>query len=284
MSLTYIFRSIYIPRRKGQMVPSACATTKTQESESEDSSRGENPSKSLDGQEIPYYRVINFCKAVVEHIFPDELWGSATNKSKIMKSIKLFVKLKKYETLSMHTVMHAIRINEIQWIKSNQLCNCSAGEFRKRSELFHEFALWFFDSFLCALLQSFFYVTETATSKQRLSYFDHAIWQVQTSSEVQQMLANCFTELPSFRPETAVYSQTVRLIPKPGGMRPISKFYVQQQKFVSIQILAFLQVFLTNQSSKAQNTTTTNQSLLPAKCALQLEMVLRNLFHPPLTM
>ena len=196
------------------------------------------PLQGLSGQEIPYNQIFDFCQAVVRYIFPREIWGSEHNESIILRSVKLFIKLKKYETLTMHTIMQGIRINDIQWAKldrtDNSCLKFPVGDYKKRRGMNQDLVFWFFDSFLCTLLQSFFYVTETATSKHRLSYFDHILWQNHSTSEIQQMMTNSFTELTGFRPEMAVFSQTVRFIPKAEGMRPISKFSMQQQKMVSI--------------------------------------------------
>ena len=59
-------------------------------------------------------RVSLFCQATLSKIIPDEFWGvskdGTNNKKLIMERIDQFVHLRKFETLSLHSVVEGIKV------------------------------------------------------------------------------------------------------------------------------------------------------------------------------
>jgi len=51
-----------------------------------------------------------FARAVISNIVPIEFWGSEENKKGFMRNVDRFVKLRRYETLSLHEVMQGMKV------------------------------------------------------------------------------------------------------------------------------------------------------------------------------
>lgn len=58
--------------------------------------------------------VSSFCRAALSKLIPNDLWGASTdglnNKNIVMKNVDQFVRLRKYETLSLHSVFQGIKV------------------------------------------------------------------------------------------------------------------------------------------------------------------------------
>ena len=59
--------------------------------------------------------VSSFCRAVLSKLIPEDFWGFSTdglnNRNIVMKNVDQFVRLRKYETLSLHRVFQGIKVN-----------------------------------------------------------------------------------------------------------------------------------------------------------------------------
>ena len=62
----------------------------------------------------PHSEVSSFCRAVLSQVIPVEFWGDRTdglkNKSAIMRRVDQFVRLRKFETLSLHNILQGIKV------------------------------------------------------------------------------------------------------------------------------------------------------------------------------
>lgn len=96
----------------------------------------------------------------------------------------------------------------------------------KRTEIFHEFIFWIFDSLVIPLVRSHFYVTESQTHRNRLFYFRHDVWQQLTKQPFGELKATMFEELEPDRAQRVLARRSLgfgalRLLPKSAGLRPI---------------------------------------------------------------
>lgn len=59
-------------------------------------------------------KVSSFCRAALSKLIPEDFWGVSThglnNKNIVMKNVDQFVRLRKYETLSLHSVFQGIKV------------------------------------------------------------------------------------------------------------------------------------------------------------------------------
>lgn len=66
----------------------------------------------------PSENVSAFCRAAVNNVFPSAFWGEGedgeSNRSHIMRSVDTFVKLRRYESMSLHLVMEDVKVRSPQ--------------------------------------------------------------------------------------------------------------------------------------------------------------------------
>lgn len=185
------------------------------------------------GLATPAGQVSAYCRSVVTKVFPSQLWGNGQegcrNKETILKNIDKFIKLRRYETMTLHDVLQNLMLTDIQWLAipgHGQHSNLSASDFAKRNEIFAELVYYLFDSFLIPLISSNFHVTESSTRRNELCYFRHDVWKKLSEPALTNLKSSMFEELDSSKMKRLLSrrglgASRVRLLPKETGMRPI---------------------------------------------------------------
>ncbi|KAL8795793.1 MAG: hypothetical protein Q9195_001845 [Heterodermia aff. obscurata] len=181
----------------------------------------------------PHSEVSSFCCAVLSQVIPADFWGDRKdglkNKNVIMRRVDQFVRLRKFETLSLHNIFQGIKITSITWLSrpgSASSGRIAASDLDKRKEIYLEFLYYIFDSFLIPLIRSNFHVTESGTHRNRLFYFRHDIWRAMTEPALTNLKLSTFQEIPTVKAlrvldARALGFSQVRLLPKAQGVRPI---------------------------------------------------------------
>ncbi|KAK0344893.1 Telomerase reverse transcriptase [Friedmanniomyces endolithicus] len=174
-----------------------------------------------------------FCRAVVLHVFPNALWGStaagAHNRTLLLRKVDQFVRLRRYETMSVHDVLQGVKIRDVDWLAPPSLdnhSNLSSTDFSKRGELMAEVLYYLFDSFLIPLIRGTFHVTESNVHRNQLFYFRHDDWKAMTEPALSSLKAGMLEECSAadvrkMLAKRALGVSQVRLLPKESGMRPI---------------------------------------------------------------
>lgn len=187
-------------------------------------------------------QVSAFCRAVISEVFPKDFWGKADvgtrNLRFLRHNIDLFVRLRRYESISLHDVLHRMSLSDIDWLtppRLDQSNRLSATDFAKRKELMAELLYYVFDSFLIPLIRGHFHVTESNVQRNQLFYFRHDVWQEMSepalSSLKQNMLEECSTDVvKKALAKRTLGVSSVRLLPKEQGMRPIINLRRRVQK------------------------------------------------------
>ncbi|KAF7530544.1 hypothetical protein PCG10_000053 [Penicillium crustosum] len=194
---------------------------------------------SLTDYATPASSVSAFCRAVIQKLIPRQFWGvgpdGVSNLKHVLRHVDRFIKLRRFESLSLHEVCKGIKITSVPWLEPPQVQTTSSSETRskialsdlhKRTELFHEFMFWIFDSILIPLIRSHFYVTESQTHRNRLFYFRHDMWQQLTQQPFGELKATMFEELEPDHAQRVLARRSLgfgalRLLPKSTGLRPI---------------------------------------------------------------
>lgn len=184
-------------------------------------------------QASPSSSVSAFCRAAISHVFSSELWGIGpegdSNTRHIMTSVDRFVKLQRYESMSLHDVMQNIKTSAIHWLDHPGVTvdqRLSASDLVKRQQILAELVYYVFDSFLIPLINSNFHVTESSSNRNQLFYFRHNVWQRLSQPALSDLRMNMFEEVESRTIGQLLSRRTlgtshVRLLPKDKGMRPI---------------------------------------------------------------
>ncbi|RMD43955.1 hypothetical protein DV735_g1255, partial [Chaetothyriales sp. CBS 134920] len=198
---------------------------------------GDAVSPSTGGSFLPYATsaasVAAFCKSVLLRLLPAYALGHGPtghqNWHHLLGQVDHFVHARRFETLSLHQVTQHIKIKSVEWLGPHPVrrhVNVCKSDMAKRTEIFHEFIYYLFDSLLIPLIRSNFYVTEAAPSRNRLWYFRHDIWRKLSTPSLDMLRIDMYQPLRSDQVRNILshralgYSQ-VRLLPKADGTRPI---------------------------------------------------------------
>jgi telomerase reverse transcriptase len=212
---------------------------------------------SLIDHATPPSQVSAFCRAVLAHLIPRELWGTgdtqAHNEKIFNRNVDRFVALRRFESLSLHEVSQGTKVSryfrcmflyisisglylranqdqlaDVEWLcppKSAKL-KLSLSDASKRLEIMHEFVYYVFDSILIPLIRTNFHVTESNAHRYRLLFFRQDVWRSIAEPEIASLKVNMFEEVKLERAQDILDSRTlgfsqVRLLPKETGVRPI---------------------------------------------------------------
>lgn len=181
----------------------------------------------------PAAHVSAFCQAVLAKIIPDEMWGNGEdgthNKSQILRKVDHFVKLRRFEAMSLCELADGIKITSMEWLAPPGLKGqkTSLTDMKKRREIMNEFLYYIFDSLLIPLLRSNFYITESSSHRYRLFFFRHDVWRYVAEPAMATLRTNIFEEIKLDRATAVLDSRRlgfsrIRLLPKGKGMRPIT--------------------------------------------------------------
>ncbi|TPX70653.1 hypothetical protein SpCBS45565_g01623 [Spizellomyces sp. 'palustris'] len=198
-----------------------------------------------------FYQVTAFLRAVIHVIIPFEFFGTEQNREIVVKgifsviarfrgngiitssAIGKFVRLRRYENMSLQSVITHFKINDCSWVvppkyKEHQPTHIPLSDMEKRKELILEFLYWMVDSFVIPLLKTTFYATESAPYRNKVFYFRHDVWSQLTGSISNTLSCTVFRPIDQNNSMHAPqllrslgYSY-IRLLPKDKGVRMIT--------------------------------------------------------------
>ncbi|GAA5836251.1 hypothetical protein JCM5353_002655 [Sporobolomyces roseus] len=129
------------------------------------------------------YEVESYVQAVVSDVIPRAFWGSESNAKLIMKQISQFLRMRRFETISLHSLFQGFSLLDCEWLSTSSSSNTkkkarslTTTEMEKRKEIMGEFLYWFFDSYVTEIVRTAFYVTDSATHQNRPLYFRQDDW------------------------------------------------------------------------------------------------------------
>ncbi|CAG8429897.1 unnamed protein product [Penicillium salamii] len=199
---------------------------------------GRNMKIGLTDYATPPSSVSAFCRAVLQKLIPRQLLGDGSegnsNYRLILRHVDRFIKMRRFETLSLHETCKGIKITSIGWLEPPQVqtsrsetrSKIALSDLRKRTEVLHEFIFWIFESIIVPLIRCNFYVTESQTHRNRLFYFRHDVWKQLVEQPFGELKAAMFEELEPEQAKRVLARRSLgygalRLLPKPTGIRPI---------------------------------------------------------------
>jgi len=110
-----------------------------------------------------------FVRACSLRVLPTELFGSAANRNKFFHSIRKIIEMGRYEQLSLGCLMRSVRVTHCHWMK----------EIRSNTErlrLLAKVLCWLINAYVMPLIKSYFYVTDSATYRNRMFYYRKSLW------------------------------------------------------------------------------------------------------------
>ncbi|GAA5910442.1 telomerase reverse transcriptase [Sporobolomyces salmoneus] len=224
------------------------------EEEEEDSLRPIKPKSGLEKKPklaefaCSPYEVESYVQAVVRDVIPRSFWGSERNRKLVFKQISQFLRMRRFESISLHSLLQGFSILDCEWLDPSSSLSLTSHndpnatkrnvedsqsrvvnpvEMEKRKELLAEFLYWLFDSFITDLVRTAFYVTDSATHQNRPLYFRQDDWKALTAPLLESLGQTVFERIPDNQvialerqPRELGFSY-VRLLPKEAGVRPI---------------------------------------------------------------
>lgn len=237
----------------------------------------EDPSRARAGGSIlayatPTAQVSTFCRAAITKVLPGDAVGVGPdgehNLTMLHIHIDRFVRMRRYESLSLHEVFQKLRVNCIPWLSPpsiSQKAKVSQSDRAKRIELFLELLYYVFDSMLVPLIRSNFYVTESNVHRNHLFYFRHDVWRTVSEPSLTDLRLTMFQGLSARDMRQGRHSRLlghsqVRLLPKESGARPIINLRRKLMK---------------NQNGKRVVSQNVNSRLMPCFATLNYERSLQ---------
>ncbi|XP_028819079.1 telomerase reverse transcriptase [Denticeps clupeoides] len=173
----------------------------------------------------PPYRVYLFLRESLGYVVPDELWGSDQNRLLFLARVKQFLRLGKFEGLSLAQVVWRMKVGSCGWL-GRGAARCPS-EHRYREWILGQFLAWLLDSYVLGLVRAFFYVTESMGQKQALRFYTQQVWTRLRDQAFRELLSKgrwkpLSPQQLAALPKSTVTSR-IRFIPKANGMRPITR-------------------------------------------------------------
>ncbi|KAK2592858.1 Telomerase reverse transcriptase [Conoideocrella luteorostrata] len=180
----------------------------------------------------PTSQVSAFCQAVLSNIVPNSAWGEGDimvhNKATVLRHVDHFVKLRRFESMTLHEISQGLKIADIAWLQPPGLQGQKASktDVTKRHEIFNELLYYVFDSLLIPLIRTNFYVTESNTHRYQIFYFRHDIWRRIAQPALSMLKKEMFDEIKLNDANEILSSRRLgfsqlRLLPKGNKLRPI---------------------------------------------------------------
>ncbi|GAA5934697.1 telomerase reverse transcriptase [Sporobolomyces koalae] len=178
------------------------------------------------------YEVESYVMAVVRDVIPRSFWGSESNAQLIFKQISQFLRMRRFETISLHTLLQGFSVLDCDWLVPHRSARAKEEkvtrlELERRKQVLGQFLYWLFDSFITDLVRTAFYVTDSATHQNRPLYFRQDDWAALSAPLLESLGETVFERIPDNQlialerqPRDLGFSY-VRLLPKATGVRPI---------------------------------------------------------------
>ena len=216
----------------------------------------------------PAANVSAFCQAVLKRTLPRDMFGVGdsgdSNWRHVWTTVDRFVKMRRFETLSLHEVCQGMKVKAILWLQPPNMTGnhkLAIPEVKKRLEILHELVYYIFDSLIMPIIRANFYVTESGPYRNQLFYFRHDVWRKLTEPSLAMMRSSLYKQIPMSQVRRVLDSKKlgysyVRLLPKADGTRPITNLRRRVVKTVGARRLLGPSI---------------NSQLSPVFCALTYE-------------
>ncbi|EQC53054.1 telomerase reverse transcriptase 1 protein Trt1 [Schizosaccharomyces japonicus yFS275] len=180
-------------------------------------------STSITDFSVGSHQVYAFVKAVLKRVIPKNFWGSTANFQHLLKAVKFFINLRRYDVLNLDHVLLDIKIKDIRWLElpSTKGCRMSLTDFNKRKEIFAEFVHWLFSSFVMNLLQTSFYATESSGQRNKIYFFRRDVFHDLSEPFCHDIRNRLFEPVDANELDEKLHVASIRLLPKRNTFRLI---------------------------------------------------------------
>ncbi|CAH1244027.1 TERT [Branchiostoma lanceolatum] len=179
----------------------------------------------LMSQHSSVQQIYQLLRSILRKVIPEDLWGSRNNKACFLTNVLLFLRMGRYERISLHRLMTGMRLNDCDWLKldSNTLL-----EFQTRRAVLGKLVWWLFNNFVITVLKSYFYITETTAQRNQVLYYRSSVWKMLKDKATEQHLSRHMLSPVSqttvqnlIRDQQCLGVANLRFVPKKTGLRPV---------------------------------------------------------------
>ncbi|OAV97524.1 hypothetical protein PTTG_25980 [Puccinia triticina 1-1 BBBD Race 1] len=166
------------------------------------------------------HEVETFLWAMIHACGLSHWWGrdSKHNEQVVRNNIRQIVNLRMFEKISLHQLAQDLKFKACdEWISRNSQDHHS-------EEMLHDFLWWFYFSFIGGLIKNTFFVTESASFRNRTLYFRLDDWEQICRPLLQCLKTTLFTKVDEKilkNGKSQLGHSFLRLLPKNSGVRPI---------------------------------------------------------------
>ncbi len=172
-----------------------------------------------------------FIQAVLRKAFPSSFWGSKHNFDQVVKTMNVYLNLRRAEAFPEKAIVSGIRVLDMKWLHPQR-------DSRKRSRSDHESATvlvrnvmrWLYCHFFNPILRATFYITETEFSGTRVLYYRRPVWmRIRNSSLDMLLLKEQYREMSCAKARRLLSCHNIgcppaplRILPKKTGIRAVA--------------------------------------------------------------
>ncbi|KAG0259500.1 hypothetical protein DFQ27_004036 [Actinomortierella ambigua] len=182
-------------------------------------------------------------------MIPRALFGSSENCEVVLKAFDSFIKLGKYESMSLHYVLQGFRMSDCEWLQDPQrkegvrVRHTTLTDSKKQQDILQDLVRWLFEGFLVPLIRASFFATESSHCRNRIFYYRHDLWKLISAPAIQRLQDTLYTKMSESEKEQCYrgYSN-IRLLPKGTGVRPIMNLKRRSRRLVNGELNTLLSI------------------------------------------
>ncbi len=179
----------------------------------------------------PVESVAAFIQALLRRAFPSSFWGSKRNFDQVVKTMTVYLNLRRAEAFPEKAVVSGIRVLDMKWLHSQQSsAKLTRTDHECATVLVRNTMRWLYCHFINPVLRSTFYITETEFSGTRVVYYRRPVWMRIRNFSLDMLLAKeQYREMSSAKAHRLLSCHNIgcppaplRILPKKTGIRAIA--------------------------------------------------------------
>ena len=187
-----------------------------------------DPWSSPNFRQVPHKDVSAFVWSVIKRIVPKKLMGGKKAQRVMRRSVTTFVRLKRFESITVHRLMHKLPISDLTWLHTlnaqKEESRTSPSTQAKQVKMAAMWVGWLFGALVMPLLRTHFYCTENESFRQETFYYRKPVWSKMIGKAFEDTLGATFVPVPRNVARQALESRKIgvarlRFLPKQSGMR-----------------------------------------------------------------
>jgi hypothetical protein len=183
--------------------------------------------------DTPVKNVAAFIQAILWRAFPSAFWGSKHNFDQVVKTMIVYLNLRRAEAFPEKAITLGIRVLDMKWLhptRRKQGATLSKSDHASATVLVRNVMRWLYCHFINPVLRSTFYITETEFTGTKVLYYRRPVWMKIKNVSLELLLSRGqYREMTGAKAQRLMSSHNVgcppaplRILPKKTGIRAIA--------------------------------------------------------------